>query len=277
MQPKTRAYLNGVVQHYLNSDARMAGVLGQLQNDAPWILAIHIYCKRIRVHGWDWFNQQWTPSDACITANQNTQSYTEFTRCIAGVTSQFERQPGMSSYTLQVNPRRTLSTQIVLWNRNQYTRPRGNALLRRVERALRRREYPDPPTETSAALFEAWFVALDDPEVTNAAPGLTDHGIMQAADFVIHRRTGATVAGTDTAAASIDLWEGRNASYPVSFAAALNTAVRAFNRSEPEARFSSQHLQSPYEPWHYEYLRAVIDHTMGACRDEVQASAETTE
>ena len=119
-----------------------------------------------------------------------------------------------------------------------------------------------------------WFVALNDPETTNAAPGLTDHGLMQAADFVVYTRRGAPVAGASTSQASIDLWEGRNANTPVNFSAALNTAVRAFNRNEPEARFDSQHLQAPYEPWHYRYLRVVVDQAIQACVTETAANAE---
>ncbi len=277
MQAKTRAYLQQVISRYLNNDARITGVLAQLQNDAPYIVAIHMYCKRIRTRGWDWLNAQWTPSDACITANETEAGYREFQRCVRGVTTQFEGQQAMRLYTLRVNPRRTMDDQIRLWNNNRNMPAQGTALLRLVERRLTRREYPDPHTEASAQAFTDWFVALDDPETTNAAPGLTDHGLIQAADFVVYTRRGAVVAGTSTSQDSIDLWEGRNVNTPLNFSAALNTAVRDFNRAEPEARFDNQHLQRPYEPWHYRYLRVVIDQTMQACVTEAAANAEPTE
>lgn len=277
MQDKTRAYLQQVISRYLNNDARIVGVLNQLQNDSPYIVAIHMYCKRIRTRGWNWLNAQWTPSDACITANETEPGYREFLRCVRGVTTEFEGQRGMGRYTLRVAERRTLDDQIGLWNNNRNMPAQGTALLRLVERRLTRREYPDPHTEASAQAFVDWFVALNDPETTNAAPGLTDHGLVQAADFVVYTRQGVRIAGTSTSQTSIDLWEGRNVNTPLNFSAALNTAVQAFNRSEPQQRFDNQHLQRPYEPWHYGYLPVVLDQTLQACVTEAAANAEPTE
>jgi len=78
------------------------------------------------------------------------------------------------------------------------------------------------------------------------------------------------VAGTSTKQASIDRWEGREKGYP-DFSSALKKSVQEFNQKEPKPRFASEHLKTPYEPWHYTYLGQVVDRTMSSCHTGVAA------
>ena len=155
---------------------------------------------------------------------------------LASITRQFEASnPG---YTLYVNSQvRSLDTQVRRWNENASVGAAAQAL----ESAAGQR----PPKDGCAGVEgkESFVKFLNEwhaPRTpTLAAPGLSKHGQARAFDFQV-KRGALIVAGTDSAS-SISTWDRKG------WTRKLRQAVEAAS-----SHFAGP-LQTPYEPWHYEY------------------------
>jgi len=192
--------------------------------------------------------ERWSWSEEQINAFARTRRYEELLRDIAAVKREFERRnPG---YTLYINTDvRSLDTQLERWNSN----PRVGATARRLHGAARQALVDSPvrPDGQSLTTFKNFLQASrPEPVAPLAAPGLSKHGQLSAIDFQI-MRDGRVVAATSVATVARE-WEASG------WSRRLKQAVTAAG-----GRFEGP-LQSPNEPWHYDYVGAqqVLTHSV---------------
>jgi hypothetical protein len=183
---------------------------------------------------WSWTTEQ-------IEAFTHKREYRELLKEVAAVRARFEEQnPG---YSLYANTNvRSLDTQLARWNSNRYVGRIGLSLERAAKRELRKPEYkgtPDAATmDRFAAFLRDWHPT---PAAPLATPGLSLHGQLRAIDFQVVQG-GKTVALADIAV-SQSIWEDQG------WSAKLQNAMANTHFVGP--------LQSPHEPWHYEYVAPI--------------------
>jgi hypothetical protein len=181
---------------------------------------------------------RWSWSADAIRAYEASEEYRDLLAEIAAVRARFEAQnPGYSLYANTTA--RSPDLQLRRWNSNESVGVVAQRLREAVERELTARAYPAHP-DAKAALRFAEFLRDWRPTPSAAplaAPGLSQHGRSRAIDFQI-MQDGRIIAPTEVAKVR-SVWERQG------WAGKLAAAMR-------ESRFVGP-LQSPNEPWHYEY------------------------
>jgi hypothetical protein len=182
---------------------------------------------------------RWSWSADEIHTYEANGEYADLLAEIALVRARFEAaNPGFSLYA---NPTaRSLDLQLQRWNSNKSVGVVAERLQKAAERELALSTYPAHP-DAKATLRFADFLRAWRPvpaAAPLAAPGLSLHGRLRAIDFQI-TRNGHIVAPTEVAKAR-SVWERQG------WAGRLAAVTR-------DTRFVGP-LQSPNEPWHYEYM-----------------------
>jgi hypothetical protein len=182
---------------------------------------------------------RWSWSADEIHTYEANQEYADLLAEIALVRARFEAaNPGYSLYANTAA--RSLDLQLQRWNSNKSVGVIAERLQKAAERELARGTYPAHP-DAEATLRFADFLRAWRPvpaAAPLAAPGLSLHGRSRAIDFQI-MRNGRIVAPTEVAKAR-SVWERQG------WASRLAAVTR-------DTRFVGP-LQSPNEPWHYEYV-----------------------
>jgi hypothetical protein len=181
---------------------------------------------------------RWSWSAAEIRAYESSQEYRELLAEIAAVRARFETaNPGYSLYANSTA--RSLDLQLQRWNSNASVGVIAERLQQAAVRELSAKSYPAIPDARATVRF-ANFLREWRP-VPSAAPlavpGLSLHGRSRAIDFQI-TQNGRIIAPTEVAKVR-SVWERQG------WAGKLAAALR-------DSRFVGP-LQSPNEPWHYEY------------------------
>jgi hypothetical protein len=175
---------------------------------------------------------RWSWSDAEAATWAASPGKLDLDVAIADVRCAFESaNPG---YTLYVNPTfRSLDLQVDRWNGNPSVGLAAEDLLARVQDASRGKT-------VDASALKRWLLEYrPTPVPTLAVPGLSPHGRMQAVDFQVLSGE-QLVAGTDSAAVAAGWIEA-------GWAERLQQAV-----ARSGTAFTGP-LESPAEPWHYEF------------------------
>ncbi len=197
------------------------------------LLAVRGYLRAERQ-----LSSRWSWSAEEIRAYESSQEYRDLLAEIAAVRARFEAaNPG---YSLHANTTaRSLDLQLQRWNSNASVGVIAERLQEVAVRELSANSYPAQP-DARATLRFANFLREWRP-VPSAAPlavpGLSLHGRSRAIDFQI-TQNGRIIAPTEVAKVR-SVWEGQG------WAGKLTAAMR-------DSRFVGP-LQSPNEPWHYEY------------------------
>jgi hypothetical protein len=182
---------------------------------------------------------RWSWSAEEIRTYEASQEYADLLAEIALVRARFQAaNPGYSLYANTTA--RSLDLQVQRWNSNKSVGVIARRLHAAAEQELARSTYPGHP-DAKATLRFADFLREWRPvpaAAPLAAPGLSLHGRSRAIDFQITRNE-RIIAPTDVANVR-SVWEGRG------WAKRLAAVMR-------DTRFVGP-LQSPNEPWHYEYV-----------------------
>jgi len=206
----------------------------QRVGDSPrQLLAVRGYIRADRqlTARWSWSAQQ-------IRAYEASAEHRELLTAIDAVRARFEAQnPGYSLYANTTA--RSLDQQLQRWNSNPSVGVIAARLQAAALRELSGKDYPAHPDAKGTVRF-ANFLREWRPTPAAAplaVPGLSLHGRSHAIDFQIVQN-GRIIAPTEVAKVR-SVWEQQG------WAAKLATAMR-------DTRFVGP-LQSPNEPWHYEY------------------------
>jgi hypothetical protein len=219
------------VTHDLSPAAKEA--LQRVGDPPRQLLAVRGYIRagqQLTAH-WSWSAQE-------IRAYEASEEYRELLAEIDAVRDRFEAQnPGYSLYANTTA--RSLDLQLQRWNSNRSV---GVIAGRLQEAALRELAdaYPAYPDAKATVRF-ANFLREWRPTPAAAplaVPGLSLHGRSRAIDFQIVQN-GRIIAPTEVAKVR-SVWEEQG------WTRKLATAMHG-------ARFVGP-LQSPNEPWHYEYV-----------------------
>jgi hypothetical protein len=183
-------------------------------------------------------SSRWSWSADEIRAYESSQEQRDLLAAIALARGRFEAaNPGYSLYANTTA--RSLDLQLQRWNSNASVGVIAERLQQAAARELSAKSYPAHPDAKAAVRF-ANFLREWRPVPSAAplaAPGLSLHGRSRAIDFQI-TQNGRIIAPTEVAKVG-SVWEGQG--WAVKLAAALRGT-----------RFVGP-LQSPNEPWHYEY------------------------
>ncbi len=194
-------------------------------------------------------SSRWSWSTDEIRGYEAGQEYRDLLAEIAAVRARFEAQnPGYSLYAN--TSARSLDLQLQRWNSNESVGVIAQRLQESVERELATRAYSGHP-DAQATLRFAEFLRAWRPTPSAAplaAPGLSLHGRSRAIDFQI-MQNGRIIAPTEVAKVR-SVWERQG------WAGKLAAVMR-------ESRFVGP-LQSPNEPWHYEYAPALLRRVRGS-------------
>jgi hypothetical protein len=185
--------------------------------------------------------QRWSWSDDQIEAFQRTPQYDALMAEVRRVQTRFETEN--VGYTLYANTDvRSLDTQLERWNENASVQRVADSIQRAVRRELLESTYPNQPTEAAVERL-AKFVQRWRPHrrPALAAPGLSAHGQLRAIDFAVYRDGKVVAPTTLTVADAVWKREGWSAK---------------LKRATLGTRFVGP-LESPDEPWHYEYAPRV--------------------
>ena len=182
---------------------------------------------------------RWSWSAEEIRAYEASQEYADLLAEIALVRARFAAaNPGYSLYANTTA--RSLDLQLQRWNSNKSVGVIADRLHAAAEHELARSTYPAHP-DAKATLRFADFLRAWRPAPAAAplaAPGLSLHGRSRAIDFQI-AQDGRIIAPPEVAKVR-SVWEGQG------WASRLAAVMR-------DTRFAGP-LQSPNEPWHYEYV-----------------------
>jgi hypothetical protein len=186
----------------------------------------------------DDLSARWSWSANEIRTYESSQEYRDLLAEIAAVRARFEAaNPGYSLYA--TTTARSLDLQLQRWNSNASVGVIAERLQEAAARELSAPSYPTIPdvraTVRFASFLREWRPVPSAAPL--AAPGLSLHGRSRAIDFQI-TQNGRIIAPTEVAKVR-SVWERQG------WAGKLATAMR-------NSRFVGP-LQSPNEPWHYEY------------------------
>jgi hypothetical protein len=206
--------------------------LERIETTALRLLALRSYLRTgaNAAERWSWSQEQ-------IDAFVKTQEYRRVIAEVGEVKARFEaKNPG---YTLYANTEvRSLDIQVQRWNENPGVASVAQAIHSAAVKELAKSNYADAPDAESVERFVGFLREWQPPRAAPlAAPGLSKHGQLRAIDFAIFK-DGKLVAPTSLAAAE-PIWEKQG------WSAKLKEATEQTNFNGP--------LQSPHEPWHYEY------------------------
>lgn len=157
---------------------------------------------------------------------------------VARVQAAFEASaPG---YSLYANTQtRSLDLQLQRWNENESVAAIAQQLQRAANEELNARAYPQAPSAASTRKFAEFLRNWRPPRaIPLAAPGLSLHGQARAIDFQVMR--GDTLIAGPQIADVTRVWEQQG-------------WARKLKQATTDTRFTGP-LQSPNEPWHYEYV-----------------------
>lgn len=220
------------VTHDLSPVAKEA--LQRVGDPPRQLLAVRGYIRAgQQLHSrWSWSAQE-------IGAYEASDEYRELLVEIDTIRARFEAQnPGYSFYANTTA--RSLDLQLQQWNSNRSVGVIGGRLQEAALRELSAGAYPAHPDAKATVRF-ANFLREWRPTPAAAplaVPGLSLHGRSRAIDFQI-AQNGRIVAPTEVAKVR-SVWEEQG------WARKLATAVHGTSFVGP--------LQSPNEPWHYEYV-----------------------
>jgi hypothetical protein len=182
---------------------------------------------------------RWSWSAEEIRAYEASQEYADLLAEIALVRARFAAaNPGYSLYANTTA--RSLDLQLQRWNSNKSVGVIADRLRAATQHELARSTYPAHP-DAKATLRFADFLRAWRPAPAAAplaAPGLSLHGRSRAIDFQI-AQDGRIIAPPEVAKVR-SVWERQG------WGRRLAAVMR-------DTRFAGP-LQSPNEPWHYEYV-----------------------
>jgi hypothetical protein len=213
-------------------EAPVLATLEQIETTPLQLLALRSYLRSGTnvAERWSWSQEQ-------IDAFAKTAEYRRVLAEVGEIKARFEASnPG---YTLYANTEvRSLDVQTQRWNENPGVASVAKVIHSAAVKELAKSNYSDPPDAASADRFARFLRSWRPPRAAPlAAPGLSKHGQLRAIDFAIFK-DGKLVAPTSLAAAE-PIWEKQG------WSAKLKEAAAQTNFKGP--------LQSPHEPWHYEY------------------------
>lgn len=211
---------------------KAAATLQRIDGTPRRLLAARAYLRAGKeLHArWSWSMDE-------IHAHARSPEYRALLDETDRVRARFEAQnPG---YTLYANTQaRSLELQITRFNTNKSVAKVAASLHQQALAEIGKSPYGSPERADSVQHFKQFLTRWRPPTAAPlAAPGISRHGRLRAIDFQI-MKDGAIVAPTDTATVE------RNWDAP-GWTKKLQTAVAGSHFRGP--------LQSPYEPWHYEY------------------------
>jgi len=215
-------------------DARAVEALAKIDDTGRRLLALRGYLRSERslASKWSWSTDQ-------IERYKQSAEYREAITEVENVRKRFETlNPG---YSIHVNTQvRSLEAQIKSWNNTKSVQMAADDLVTGVTREISNPVYEDVPDQPSLMRFERFlknYKVVSTPTV--AVPGLSPHGQLRAFDFQI-KQGDKIIAGTNTSVIK-DIWDGQG------WTEKLRTAVKSAS-----TKFNGP-LESPREPWHYEY------------------------
>ena len=225
--------LDKYLQHIAASlPEKTAETLRRIDGTPRRLLATRAYLR-----AGDDLHERWSWSTDQIHAHTKSSEYRALLDETEKVRARFEAQnPG---YTLYANTEaRGLELQIVRFNTNRSVARVAASLHEQALAEIGKPAYDSPERADAVEHFKKFLTGWRPPTAAPlAAPGISRHGRLRAIDFQI-MKDGAIVAPADTATVK------RNWDTP-GWTKKLQVAVAGSNFRGP--------LQSPYEPWHYEY------------------------
>ncbi len=211
---------------------KTAAALEKIEGTPRQLLAARAYLRARENLSARW---SWTADE--IKAHTRSDEYRALIAETDAIRGRFEAaNPG---YTLYANTEaRSLELQITRFNTNKSVGRVADALHKNALFEIGRPTYGAPVEADSVERFKQFLSRWRPPTAAAlAAPGISRHGQLRAIDFQI-MKGGAIVAPSDTATVK------RNWDAP-GWTEKLEAAVTGSSFTGP--------LQSPYEPWHYEY------------------------
>ena len=229
--------------------------LDGIPNFGRRVLAANVYFRRVdELEGnWSWTSQE-------VREYKKTKEYAHMLVEIESVRREFrERNPG---YYLAVNiAARSLETQVQKWNTVSSVGKSVNEFFDSCRVEFSDSIYGEKPDSASINRFRAFMQRYEFHEErvpTVATPGLSKHGQLRAFDFKVMK--GKTMIAGTSSASIPSLWERPG------WTEKLSQAVGAV----------SEHfvgpLDSPYEPWHYNYFPDVAQAQLE--RERIAAKAK---
>jgi hypothetical protein len=231
------AVLQGYLEHIAASlPEQAAGALKEIEGAPRQLLATRAYLR-----AGDKLLDRWSWSAEQIKKHTQSAEYRALLAETYEVRRRFEEQnPG---YTLYANTEaRSLELQISRYNSNKSVGRAADALYKQALAELAKPGYAsEPGLPVAAESLERFkkFLTRWRPSTAAAlaSPGISRHGQLRAIDFQI-MQNGAVVAPPETGTVQ------RNWDAP-GWTEKLRAAAAGSKFRGP--------LQSPYEPWHYEY------------------------
>ena len=225
--------LDKYLQHVASSlPEKTAAALQEIEGTPRRLLAARSYLRareQLRTR-WSWSKDE-------IQAHTRSAEYRALLDETEKVRARFEAQnPG---YTLYANTEaRSLELQITRYNTNKSVEKVAASLHKQALAEIGKPDYGSPDQADSVERFKQFLTRWRPPTAAPlAAPGISRHGQLRAIDFQI-MKDGAIVAPTETGTVK------RNWDEP--------GWTRKLQAATEGTRFRGP-LQSPYEPWHYEY------------------------
>ncbi|MBL8271438.1 hypothetical protein [Steroidobacter sp.] len=227
------AALDSYLQHIAASlPEKVAATLKEIDGTPRRLLAARAYLR-----AGDELRSRWSWSTDDIQAHARSPEYRALLEETERVRARFEAQnPG---YTLYANTEaRSLELQVTRFNSNKSVAKVAASLHQQALAEIGKPGYGSPERAASVQRFKQFLTEWRPPTAAPlAAPGISRHGQLRAIDFQIMKGK-AIVAPTETATVK------RNWDTP-GWTKKLQTAMAGSNFRGP--------LESPYEPWHYEY------------------------
>ncbi len=230
---KTQTYLDATARLL---DKRMQGALKGVDDIGKRLLALKYYLKRRGAIKSSW---AWTRAQAM--RYKKSKDYTRSISELMKLRKVFEEMnPGFS---LKANTDiRGVGDQVDLWNQTPSVEASSKSLLEKTVKELSDTTWPENPDKKALSRFQSFLSKAKVPVVpTVAVPGFSQHGQLRAFDIVIVAG-GRIVAGTDAGSVR-SVWDASG------WTAKLKEAI-----DSASIHFSGP-LHTPYEPWHYEFVR----------------------
>jgi hypothetical protein len=225
--------LDDYLQHIAASlPKKTAETLERIDGTPRRLLAARAYLR-----AGDDLRSRWSWSAAEIQEHTRSPEYRALLDETKDVRDRFEAQnPG---YTLYANTEaRSLELQITRFNTNKSVARVAASLQQQALVEIGKPEYSSPERADSVQHFKTFLTRWRPPTAAAlAAPGISRHGQLRAIDFQI-MKDGAVVAPTETATVK-RYWDTPG-------------WTKKLQRAMAGSKFRGP-LQSPYEPWHYEY------------------------
>jgi hypothetical protein len=225
--------LDEYLQHIADSlPEKTAATLKQINGTPRRLLAARAYLR-----AGDTLRSRWSWTTDEIEEHAASPEYRALLAETEKVRLRFESQnPG---YSLYANTEaRSLELQIVRFNTNTSVGRVAATLHKQALAEIGKPVYGSPDQADDVERFKQFLAGWRPPTAAPlAAPGISRHGQLRAIDFQIMKGA-AIVAPTETGTVK------RNWDQP-GWTKKLQVAAQGSNFRGP--------LQSPYEPWHYEY------------------------